>query len=150
MRVNGAMAPGNVVAEAAVSGEHLTASLLGRPVGRLGLACCHVLQSPFHVEYLSAACSVTAWHAADVTVRNGNGRLLRAGRACDAGRPWLVPGFVRKQEVATAAVASIEDAAECGERADTLVSGLLSRLMRQQRTVAAALDYIRPLERDTP
>src|SRR5438552_9416216 len=41
MRVNGAMAPGNVVAEAAVSGEHLTASLLGRPVGRLGLACCH-------------------------------------------------------------------------------------------------------------
>jgi len=46
-------------------------------------------------------------------------------------------------------VASIEDAAECGERADTLVSGLLSRLMRQRRTVAAALDYIRALSRET-
>src|SRR5579859_4408942 len=55
-----------------------------------------VLQSPFHVEYLTAACSVTAWHAADVTVRNGNGRLLRTERACDTGRPWLVPGFCEK------------------------------------------------------
>ena len=33
---------------------------------------------------------------------------------------------------ATAAVASIEDAAECGERADALVSGLLARVMRQR------------------
>ena len=51
--------------------------------------------------------------------------------------------FVRTHDTATTAVASIEDAAECGERADALVSGLLSRVMRQRRTVAAALDYIR-------
>ena len=42
-------------------------------------------------------------------------------------------------------MASIEDAAECGERADALVSGLLGRVMRQRRTVAAAMDYIRAL-----
>ena len=91
--------------------------------------------------------SVTARYAADVTVRNGNGRLLRA---CNAGRPWLVPVFVTKQDNdATAAMASIEDAAEYGERADVLVSGLLGRVMRQRRTVAAALDYIRALSRET-
>jgi len=56
---------------------------------------------------------------------------------------------VRKQEPATTAVASIEDAAECGERADALVGGLLGRIMRQRRTVAAALDYIRSLSRGT-
>ena len=44
---------------------------------------------------------------------------------------------------------SIEDAAECGERADALVMGLLGRIMRQRRTVAAALDYIRALSRET-
>jgi DDE superfamily endonuclease len=49
---------------------------------------------------------------------------------------------------ATAAAVSIEDAAECGERADALVSGLLSRVMRQARTVTAAMDYIRALSRD--
>ena len=57
--------------------------------------------------------------------------------------------FVRTHDTATTAVASIEDAAECGERADALVSGLLSRVMRQRRTVAAALDYIGSLSRDT-
>ena len=46
-------------------------------------------------------------------------------------------------------MASIEDAAECGERADALVMGLLGRIMRQRRTVAAALDYIRALSRET-
>jgi SRSO17 transposase len=56
---------------------------------------------------------------------------------------------VEKQDMATTAVASIEDAAECGERADVLVSGLLARVMRQQRTVATALEYIRVLSRDT-
>ena len=56
-------------------------------------------------------------------------------RACNAGRPWLVPVFVTKQDNdATAAMASIEDAAEYGERADVLVSGLLGRVMRQRRT----------------
>ena len=79
----------------------------------------------------------------DVTVSDGVWRLSRLGRAwrsCDARRPWLVPGFVRKQDAATAAVASIEDAAECGERADALVSGVLGRVMRQRRSIAAALD----------
>ena len=58
--------------------------------------------------------------------------------------------FVRKQDNdATAAMASIEDAAECGERADGLVSGLLGQVMRQQRTVAVALQYVRALSRET-
>jgi SRSO17 transposase len=56
---------------------------------------------------------------------------------------------VRKQEATTAAVASIEDAAECGERADVLVEGLLGRIMRQRRSVTAALDYVRALSRET-
>src|SRR5260370_618253 len=38
-------------------------------------------------------------------------------------------------------MASIEDAAEGGERADALVSGLLDRVMRQRRSGAAARDY---------
>src|SRR6266496_4546994 len=59
-------------------------------------ATCHILQLLFHVECSCAACSVTAWCAADVTVRNGSGRLLRPVRACNAGRPWLVPGFCAK------------------------------------------------------
>jgi hypothetical protein len=46
-------------------------------------------------------------------------------------------------------MASIEDAAECGERADGLVSGLLGRVMRQRRTVAVAMDYVRALSRET-
>ncbi len=46
-------------------------------------------------------------------------------------------------------MASIEDAAECGERADALVSGLLERVMRQRRSVAAAMDYIGALSRET-
>lgn len=46
-------------------------------------------------------------------------------------------------------MASIEDAAECGEIADALVSGLLGRVMRQRRSAAAALDYIRALSRET-
>ena len=56
---------------------------------------------------------------------------------------------MRKQDAATAAVASIEDAAECGVRADALVTGLLRRVMRQQRTVATALEYIGVLSKDT-
>lgn len=46
-------------------------------------------------------------------------------------------------------MASIEDAAECGERADALVSGVLARVMRQQRSVAVAMDYVRGLSRET-
>jgi SRSO17 transposase len=46
-------------------------------------------------------------------------------------------------------MASIEDAAECGERADGLVSAALGRVMRQRRSIAAALDYVRALSRGT-
>ena len=46
-------------------------------------------------------------------------------------------------------MASIEDAAEYGERADVLVRGLLGRVMRQRRSVAVALDYVRALSRET-
>jgi hypothetical protein len=56
---------------------------------------------------------------------------------------------VEKQDMATTAVASIEDAAECGRRADELVSGLLRQVMVQARTVASALAYIWALSRDT-
>jgi hypothetical protein len=70
------------------------------------------------------------------------------GRATRVGRGWF-PGFVTKQETATTAVASIEDAAECGERADALVSEVLGRVMRQRRSIAAALDYVKSLSRGT-
>ena len=39
-------------------------------------------------------------------------------------------------------MASIEDAAECGERADALVRGLLARAVKQRRTLATAMDYV--------
>jgi hypothetical protein len=54
-----------------------------------------------------------------------------------------------KNNEATAAVASIEDAAECGERADALVSGVLARAVKQRRTLATAMDYVRGLSRET-
>jgi SRSO17 transposase len=50
---------------------------------------------------------------------------------------------------ATAAVARIEDAAECGARADGLVRAVLGRVMRQARSIAVAMDYVRALSRDT-
>ena len=50
---------------------------------------------------------------------------------------------------ATTAMASIEDTAECGERADALVRGLLARVMKQRRTLATAMDYVRGLSRET-
>ena len=76
------------------------------------------------------------------------GRGVR--RACNAGRPWPVSEFVTKQHNrATAAVARIEDAAECGARADGLVRAVLGRVMRQRRSIAVALDYVRALSRDT-
>ncbi len=46
-------------------------------------------------------------------------------------------------------MASIEDAAECGERADGLVSAVLGRVMRQRRSIAAAMDYVKALSRGT-
>ena len=57
--------------------------------------------------------------------------------------------FVEKQNnEATAAVASIEDAADCDERADALVRGVLGRVMRRRGTIAAGAGYIRALARD--
>ena len=78
-------------------------------------------------------------------VAAGTGLALRVTRG---GRGSFLD-FVRKQDAATAAVASIEDAAECGERADALVSGVLGRVMRQRRSIAAALDYVKALARGT-
>jgi hypothetical protein len=46
-------------------------------------------------------------------------------------------------------MASIEDTAECGERTDALVSGVLARVMRQRRSIATAVDYVRALSRET-
>ncbi len=47
-------------------------------------------------------------------------------------------------------MASIEDAAECGERADALVGEeLLAGVMKQRRTLATAMDYVRGLSRET-
>ena len=58
--------------------------------------------------------------------------------------------FVEMQNnEATTAMASIEDAAECGERADALVRGLLARVMNERRTLATAMDYVRGLSEGT-
>ena len=46
-------------------------------------------------------------------------------------------------------MASIEDAAECGERADALVSAVLGRVMRRRRSIRTAMDYVRALSRET-
>lgn len=46
-------------------------------------------------------------------------------------------------------MASIEDVAECGRRADALVRDALSAVMKQARSVAAALAYVLALGRDT-
>ena len=46
-------------------------------------------------------------------------------------------------------MASIEDAAGSGARADALVRAVLGPVMRQRRSVAVALDYVRALSRDT-
>jgi hypothetical protein len=56
---------------------------------------------------------------------------------------------VTKQDMATAAMASIDEAAECGEKADALVAGLLRRVMRQRRTVRSAADYVRAMSQRT-
>jgi len=49
---------------------------------------------------------------------------------------------------ATAVPARIEDVLECGEQADALVRGFLAVLMRQLRSVAAAMDYVLALGPD--
>ena len=56
--------------------------------------------------------------------------------------------MTKTKDDATAAVASIGDAAECGKRADALVRRVLGRVMRQARSVATALDYVLALSRD--
>ena len=56
--------------------------------------------------------------------------------------------MTRTEDDATAAVASIGDLADCGDRADALVSRVLGRVMRQARSAATALDYVLALSRD--
>src|SRR6266704_365507 len=82
------------------------------------------------------------------SVAGAGGCCGRGGRATRGGRGSFLD-FVKTQDTATTAVASIEDAAECCERADTLVRDLLGRIMRQRRSVAAAMDYIGALSRET-
>ena len=48
----------------------------------------------------------------------------------------------------TAAVASIEDVAECTARADAQVRAVLQRVMAQQRSASAAVDYVTALAAD--
>jgi SRSO17 transposase len=55
---------------------------------------------------------------------------------------------VTKQDKPTAAPASIEDVLAARNRANALVSGFLARLMRQQRSLAAAMGYVLALGRD--
>ncbi|MGH3187222.1 MAG: IS701 family transposase [Streptosporangiaceae bacterium] len=57
--------------------------------------------------------------------------------------------FVQTQDDPTAASASIEDVLESGSRADALVSAALARVMKQRRSTAVALDYVKALSRDT-
>ena len=45
----------------------------------------------------------------------------------------------------TAAVASIEDVAECMARADAQVRAVLQTVMAQQRSTSAAVDYVTAL-----
>ena len=93
-------------------------------------------------------CYVRAGDAADVTVRSRFPAGPDYSCVTWGGRGSFL-SFVRTHDTATTAVASIEDAAECGERADALVSGLLAGVMRQRRTVATAMDYVRALSRET-
>ena len=55
---------------------------------------------------------------------------------------------MEKQDNTTAAPASIEDVLECDEQANALIRGFLSRLMRQRRSIGAAVDYVLALGRD--
>jgi len=57
--------------------------------------------------------------------------------------------FVQTQDDPTAASASIEDVLESGSRADALVSAALARVMKQRRSIAVAVDYVKALSRDT-
>jgi SRSO17 transposase len=56
---------------------------------------------------------------------------------------------VQTQDDPTAAQASIEDVVSASSRADALVTGALRRAMRQRRSIAVALDYVKALARDT-
>ena len=70
------------------------------------------------------------------------------GLACNEGRPWVVPGFVTKQDGTTAASASIGDVRASISQANALAGGFLAVLMRQRRSLATALDYVLALGRD--
>ncbi len=64
---------------------------------------------------------------------------------CNLRRPWLVPEFVRTQDNATAAQASIEDVAACAARADAQVRAVLGRVMAQRRSAEVAVGYVAAL-----
>jgi hypothetical protein len=54
-------------------------------------------------------------------------------------------GFVTKQEEATAAWASIEDAAACTARVDAQVRAVLGRVLAQHRSIETGVGYVRGL-----
>ena len=68
---------------------------------------------------------------------------------CNLRRPWLVPEFVRKQEDATAAQASIEDVAACAARVDAQVRSVLGGVMAQRRSAEVAFSYLAALSPGT-
>jgi len=82
---------------------------------------------------------------AGVTLRD---RFWSDGRVTRGGRGSFLD-FVRTQEDTPAATASIEDVTEHAARADALVSAVLGRVMRQRRSIAAALDYVKALSPGT-
>ena len=108
----------------------------------------NILQSLFHVECLSVACSVAAWYAADVTVRNGSRWLLRTGERATRERAWLVPGFCENTRSRHGRGGQRRCRGVPG-KSRRAGQGPAGRIMRQRRSVAAAMDYIRALSRET-
>ena len=78
-------------------------------------------------------------HVHRVTVRS----KPAAQSDAQGGRPWHVPGFVRKQEATTAAVASIEDVGGVRARADACSSACWAGSWRSGAAAGTALDYVR-------
>src|SRR6266704_1180733 len=68
---------------------------------------------------------------------------------CNSRRPWRVAWFVKQDEYATAAWASIEDVADRTARADTQVRAVLGEVMAQRRSACVALDYVAALSPST-
>ena len=86
-------------------------------------------------------CYVRAGDAADVTVRSRFPAGPELHYVTWGGRGSFL-SFVRTHDTATTAVASIAAPPSAAREQTRWSSGLLSPVMRQRRTVAAALDYI--------